>query len=148
MTSDIRLRISPGHALDRSLYVRLSPSYAPEFRALAEGEGLSVGEVLEFSAGSDLVILAVAIFGAGTPLASALASVVKAFFSRNSEKLVEFGENGEIRKAGGFSAADIVALTEDAARRQLELDQSWRDAGYGSENDTTPDADASGQVAP
>jgi hypothetical protein len=122
----LHLRVSLGHAGQQALYLRVSPSAASELRQLMEDEGVFGGEIIELSAGAELAVYAASIGGGLT----GLATVLRAFFHRNSDKSVKFSYGDMSVDVKGFGQAESERLIDRALaetqRQQLERDDQWR----------------------
>lgn len=118
----IKLCVTAGHPHDEAFSLRLSPEYADEVIELLDAHGLSHSRVIEFSAGVDLLVLAIQ---AGTPAAliTSLTVVIKAFLTRHKDKSVQLTRDGTIVK--GYSRKEVQKVLEDVAKEQAKRDADW-----------------------
>ena len=88
--------------------------------------GVFSGEILEFSAGSDLAIWAGSIAGGLSGLAAAL----RAYFHRNQHRAVTFSHGDVSVELKGCSEDEIKRLIDQALEemhhKQLQRDREWR----------------------
>lgn len=122
----VHVRISLGHTGDQALYVRVTPTAAPEIKSLLESEGVYAGDVLEFSTAPDLAIIA-ASFGAGL---TGLAAALNAFFHRNRYKQVKFSNEAGDVEIAGLDEEEVAAVVSQVLKqmhdKQLEVDREWQ----------------------
>jgi hypothetical protein len=118
----IELRILPGHIGDESLCLRVTPAFRDDLVQSLDEHGLAHGEVLEFSAGSELAVRAVYAVTSSAGLA-ALTSALKAFLSRHSDKSVTLADGTTIK---GYSEAEVSRVLRDALEQKQALDAQWR----------------------
>lgn len=124
--ASIEVRLTLGHAGSHELDVRVSPQVADEMQSDLEHESVYQGNVLELSAGQDLMILAASILGGGGGLAAALT----AFFYRNRHKSVKFSYGDDSVEIVGYDEATTRRLMADVVesmqRQQAQRDAEWR----------------------
>jgi len=134
---DIQLVVSLGHTGDQALYLRVTPDAAPELKQDLEDAHVYAGEILEFTAGQELVIYAGSI-AAGL---GSLAAALSAFFHRNQHKSISFSHDGEPVEIKGYSEQAsqrlINRVLEEAAQKQFEQDTECRRILRSPEDDST-----------
>lgn len=120
------VRLGLGHTGDQALYVRVSPNAASEMRELMEAHGVFSGEIMEFSAGTELIIYAGSIAGG----LGGLAAVLTAYFNRNQNKSINFSYGEDTVELRGYSEDAVnrlVGLTLEILREeQLARDREWK----------------------
>jgi hypothetical protein len=121
----IQLYVTPGHAFEGALYLRVTPQYQDELDQLLDENGLNHSEVVQFSAGIELAIIAVAV---SAPFVHALAKVINTFLRRHDGKKVIL-RPGEV-EVSGYSRREaeavIEAIIEEAMDKQAELNANWK----------------------
>ncbi len=120
-SSNVTLQIGPGHPGQAELDVRVSPEHVEELRECLESEGLRVSNVMEFSAGGWLDVLAVSLTGGG-----AVTVAITKFLGRHQGKKVTFGSEGQVETMEGFSAREVERVLGVVAQRQREIDLAWK----------------------
>lgn len=126
MTDDpdvLELRVTNAPVGTKSLLLRMSPELVDEVRAKLDEAGLDHGEVLEFSAGAQLMIEMVQIaVGSGAALGG-LAAVIRSVTHRNDGKKVRLKDGEEFI---GYSREDTAKLIEKYWDRQQENEAGWK----------------------
>lgn len=117
----IELLVTPGHAHDGSLYLRVSPDYADEVRHLLDEEQLGHGEVWEFSHGPELVVVAVQALSAAGGVA-ALSRVLAVFLKRHDNKSVKLADGTSLK---GYRPDDVARILKEVQVKQAERDATW-----------------------
>ncbi|MCZ2847456.1 hypothetical protein [Modestobacter sp. VKM Ac-2978] len=124
--TSLRLHVSLGFPGDQTLDLRVSPGAAREIRDMMEAEDVFGGEIIEHSAGTDLVVYAGSLAGGLT----GLAAVLRAFFQRNRDKSVTFSYGDTSLEIRGMGEAASRRLADQALaemkQQQLERDAQWR----------------------
>ena len=103
--AEITLTVEPGHPGQSDRILRVSPDQAQFLRECLEAEGLHVSRVLEFSAGSWLEVIAVALGSGGA--VTTLAIALQKFLERHKDKNVSFGPEGRLESMAGYSAKHV-----------------------------------------
>lgn len=130
------LLLEPGVAGHAMLDLRVSPEHVDQLRECLEAEGVHPSDVLEFSAGSMLEVLAISV-GAGGAVTTALNVAITKFLERHKDKTVTFGAGCSIESMTGFSRKDVEQALITVDRLQRERDQQWaatvRELGPGAD---------------
>jgi hypothetical protein len=126
-TDDLHLILKPGPPGTGTLEVRISPSHAHQLLGLVMSENLDHSEILELSAGSDLLIYAIPVAAAASIAALRLAKVLEAFFHRNDAKRWNFQVGDQVYSAEGCSREDAERWIKMALADRAELERRWAD---------------------
>lgn len=108
-TGPIEVRIGLGHIGDQTFDIRVSPEMEESLQETLDDAGVSTSKVLEFSAGSELAILAVSFVHTGGLVG--LAYALQVWLRRHRDKSVKL--------TIGDSHVEVNGLSEKASRRIL-----------------------------
>jgi hypothetical protein len=122
----VELRVTLGHTGDGMLYLRFPPEYSKEIRDLLDEQDVSHGEIVELSAGPELVIEAVRVLDVPGGLA-ALAYIIRTIVHRNDGKNFKLERDGLSVSATNYSEQAVERLLAKRAAEQKEQDAQWED---------------------
>lgn len=124
MENEIHIILSPLHPGEDAVKVRLTPGYEAQFTRVANDRGLAAGEIIELSAGQDLIILGIQFLGAATAWRD-FGAVLKKFSIGNPDKKITLRVGEKRVSLEEASEEAITELLADVAEGQRVLDESW-----------------------
>jgi len=124
--------------------LRVSPEYTDELRQMLTEARLDFSDVMEFSAGSTLDVIAVTIGTGGITLA--VSNVIIAFINRHRDKVARFTIGDKSIDLGGQSTQEVERLAKMITELDNQNREQWertRQLGMSNPSDEGTDHDGS-----
>lgn len=119
----IEVRIGLGHTGDQMFNIRISPNMEESLQEALDDAGISTSKILEFSAGSDLAIVAASFIHTGGLVG--LAHALQVWLRRHRDKSMKLTINNSPVEMKGLSEKAMVNVLQELRREQYELDWQW-----------------------